>query len=490
MSDYEAVIGLEVHVQLNTKSKLFCGCSTAFGAEPNSLTCPVCLGLPGVLPVLNKAAFEKSVKAALALDCEIAPFTKFDRKNYYYPDLPKNYQISQYDLPLSRNGKLEFEVEGRPKSVRIRRAHLEEDAGKLLHEDPRGSGKSLVDLNRTGTPLLEIVTEPDLASSEEAVAYLTTLKQILKYIDVSDCEMQEGSMRCEPNVSVRKKGEKELGVKTEIKNLNSFKNVAAAIEYEFGRHISVLEKGGRIRQETMLWDAERGATAPMRSKEEAQDYRYFPEPDLPPFTMTPPDVERLRAELPELPRARRARFESKLGLDAYSAGVLTAEKPVADYFDEVVKAGAPPSEAAKWIINDCLRDLRVAEELAEAKLDAVAFLWQVEPRELAALIQLVANKIINSTIARQKLWPAMRKTHKGARELVQELGLAQVTDSGAIAGIVEAVIGKNPQALADYRGGKPAAITFLIGQVMRESRGKANAQVVRELLEKRLAELK
>ncbi len=482
MAEYEAVIGLEVHVQLNTKSKLFCGCSTAFGAEANTQTCPVCLGLPGVLPVLNRAAFEKSVRAALALDCEIAPFTKFDRKNYYYPDLPKNYQISQYDLPLSRNGRLAFEVAGHEKSVRIRRAHLEEDAGKLLHEDPRGSGRSLVDLNRTGTPLLEIVTEPDLSSAEEAVAYLMALKQLLKYVDVSDCEMQEGSMRCEPNVSVRPKGAKELGVKTEIKNLNSFRNVAAAIEYEIERHIKLLEAGQRVRQETMLWDADRGATAPMRSKEEAQDYRYFPEPDLPPFTMTAEETGRLRATLPELPAARRARFETALGLDAYSAGVLTAERPVADWYESVLSAGAPAPEAAKWVINDCLR------EREDRKLDFADF--PVKPAELAALIGLVEKKTINPTIARQKLLPAMFETKRGAAELVKELGLAQVTDAGAISAAVEAAIAKNPKALADYRGGKAEAVMFLVGQVMRETKGKANAGAVRELLEKRLAELK
>ncbi|HOX06072.1 MAG TPA: Asp-tRNA(Asn)/Glu-tRNA(Gln) amidotransferase subunit GatB [Planctomycetota bacterium] len=481
MAEYEAVIGLEVHVQLNTKSKLFCGCSTAFGAEANTQTCPVCLGLPGVLPVLNRAAFEKSVQAALALGCEIAPRTKFDRKNYYYPDLPKNYQISQYDMPLSTNGRLSFEVGGREKSVRIRRAHLEEDAGKLLHDDPRGSGKSLVDLNRTGTPLLEIVTEPDLSSAEEAVAYLAALKQLLEYIDVSDCEMQEGSMRCEPNVSVRPKGRKELGVKTEIKNLNSFKNVAAAVEYEIKRHIKLLESGERVRQETMLWDAEREVTAPMRSKEEAHDYRYFPEPDLPPFTMTPEAAERLRRALPELPAARRARFGKALGLDAYSAGVLTAEKPVADWYEGVLSAGASAPEAAKWVINDCLR------EREDRKLDFADF--PVKPAELAALIGLVDKKTINATIARQKLLPAMFETRKGAAELVKELGLVQVTDTGAISAAIDAAIQKNPKALADYRGGRPEAIMFLVGQVMRETRGKANAQAVRELLEKRLKEL-
>jgi len=366
MAEYEAVIGLEVHVQLNTASKLFCSCSTKFGAEANTQVCPVCLGQPGVLPVLNKDAFEKSIKAALALDCDIAPRTKFDRKNYYYPDLPKNYQISQYDVPLSHGGHITFDVDGVEKTVRITRAHLEEDAGKLLHEDPRGGGGSLVDLNRTGTPLLEIVTEPDMRGAGEAVAYLTALKQLLKYLDVSDCEMQEGSLRCEPNVSIRPRGATELGTKTEIKNLNSFKHVAAAIKYEIKRQARLLEEGEKVRQETMLWDVERERTEPMRSKEEAQDYRYFPEPDLPPFTVTKEDVERIRATLPELPRKRRERFEKDLGLDAKAAAVLTAEKPVADYYEAVrggvIGMGLGLSEtevstsSGNWVINDCLRE--------------------------------------------------------------------------------------------------------------------------------------
>jgi aspartyl-tRNA(Asn)/glutamyl-tRNA(Gln) amidotransferase subunit B len=495
MGEYETVIGLEVHVQLLTQSKLFCGCSTAFGSEANSQTCPVCLGHPGVLPVLNRVAFELGVRAAVALECTVAGSTKFDRKNYYYPDLPKNYQISQYDIPLARDGTLAFEIEGGIKTVRIRRAHLEEDAGKLLHEDPRGSGRSLVDLNRTGTPLLEIVTEPDLASPAEAVAYLAALKQLLEYIGVSDCEMQEGSMRCEPNVSVRPRGVQELGVKTEIKNLNSLKNVAAALEYEIRRHTALLKRGERVRQETMLWDAERGVTRSMRSKEEAQDYRYFPEPDLPPFTIERVWVDRLRSGLPELPRARRQRFETGLGLDAYSAGVLTAEKSVADYYEAVLAAGAPGAEAAKWVINDCLR------EREERGLDFASF--PVKPAELAAVIGLVEKKTINPTIARQKLLPAMFETGRSAAEppdkltalsavegLVRELGLAQVTDAGAIETAVVSAIEKNPKALADYRSGRPAALTFLIGQVMKETRGKANAQAVRGLLEKHLAERK
>ncbi len=481
MAEYETVIGLEVHVQLNTESKLFCSCSTKFGAEANTQVCPVCLGQPGVLPVLNQDAFEKSIKAALALDCDIAPQTKFDRKNYYYPDLPKNYQISQYDIPLSHGGSITFDVNGAQKTVRITRAHLEEDAGKLLHDDPHGGSGSLVDLNRTGTPLLEIVTEPDLSSAEEAVAYLAVLKQLLRYLDVSDCEMQEGSLRCEPNVSIRPKGQEKLGTKTEIKNLNSFKHVAAAIKYEVKRQAKLLEEGERVRQETMLWNVDAERTEAMRSKEEAQDYRYFPEPDLPPFTVSKEDVARIRATLPELPRARRARFQKELGLDAKAAAVLTAEKPVADYYEAVVAAGAPATEAGKWVVNDCLR------EREERDLDFADF--PVPPSEVAAVINLVRKKTINNSIARQKLIPAMFETGKGAAQLVKELNLAQVTDAGAIEGAVAAAIEKNPKALEDYRKGKKTAVTFLIGQVMRETRGKANAGVVRELLEKKLDEL-
>ncbi|MHC4916039.1 MAG: Asp-tRNA(Asn)/Glu-tRNA(Gln) amidotransferase subunit GatB [Planctomycetota bacterium] len=479
MTDYEVVIGLEVHVQLNTESKLFCSCSTRFGAEPNTQVCPVCLGLPGVLPVLNRDAFEKSIRAALALGCEIAGETKFDRKNYYYPDLPKNYQISQYDVPLSSGGEITFDVDGVEKTVRITRAHLEEDAGKLLHEE--GAGGSLVDLNRTGTPLLEIVTEPDMRSPEEAVGYLTALKQLLKYLEVSDCEMQEGSLRCEPNVSIRPRGESELGTKTEIKNLNSFKHVAAALKHEVRRQGRLLDKGKPVRQETMLWDVEREVTRSMRSKEEAQDYRYFPEPDLPPFTVSREWVDELRAGLPELPRARRRRFEAELGLDAYTADVLTAEKPVADYCEAIVAAGAPAGEAAKWVVNDCMR------EREERGLDFADF--PVAPVEIAQVVKLVAAGTINASIARQKLIPAMFETGGGAAELVKKLGLAQVTDAGAIEGAVDAAIEKNPKALEDYRAGKKAAVQFLIGQVMRETRGKANAGVVRELLQKKLDEL-
>jgi len=481
MAKYEAVIGLEVHVQLNTRSKLFCSCSTEFGAEANTHVCPVCLGHPGTLPVLNRDAFEKSIRAALALGCEIPEQTKFDRKNYYYPDLPKNYQISQYDIPLSAGGRISFDVDGEEKTVRITRCHLEEDAGKLLHEDARGSDKSSVDLNRAGTPLLEIVTEPDITSAEEAVGYLTALKQLLKYLDVSDCEMQEGSMRCEPNISIRPAGEEKLGTKTEVKNLNSFKGVAGAVKYEIKRQGRLLDKGERVRQETMLWDVDKEVTRTMRSKEEAQDYRYFPEPDLPPFEIAREWVEELRSALPELPWVRRERFEKELGLDAYTAGVLTADKAVADYYEAVLAAGAPADEAAKFTINDLMR------EREERDLDFGDF--PVAAEQVAGVIGLVAAKTINVSIARQKLIPAMFESGKGAEELVRELNLAQVTDGDAIGGAVDAAIEKNPKALEDYRAGKKNAVQFLIGQVMRETRGKANAGVVRELLAKKLDEL-
>jgi aspartyl-tRNA(Asn)/glutamyl-tRNA(Gln) amidotransferase subunit B len=483
MAEYEAVIGLEVHVQLNTKSKLFCSCSTRFGAQANTQVCPVCLGQPGSLPVLNRLAFEKSMRAALALKCQIAAQTKFDRKNYYYPDLPKNYQISQYDMPIALKGQVSFEVKGIEKTVHLTRAHIEEDAGKLLHDSGPGTDKSCVDLNRTGTPLLEIVTDPDISSADEAVGYLTALKQILKYLDVSDCEMQEGSMRCEPNISVRPVGQKELGTKTEVKNLNSFKAVFGAINYEIKRQTKMLEKGQRIRQVTMLWDVDNQRTREMRSKEEAQDYRYFPEPDLPPFTISQQWIDEVKALLPELPRLRCQRFQDVLKIEASLAEVLTAEKPVADYFEAVLAAGAAAGEAAKWVANDCLR------QREERNLDFKNF--PVAPEEIAAVISLIAEKVINASIARQKLLPAIFEAggSKGARELLAELKLAQVTDSGAISGAVDAVLKKNPQAIEDFAKGKTTVLTFLIGQVMRETRGKANAGVVRELLEQKLKEL-
>jgi len=477
---YETVVGIEVHVHLSTRSKLFCPCPAEFGRPANTRVCPVCLGLPGVLPVLNRRAFELAVRAALSLGCEIAPVTKFDRKNYYYPDLPKNYQVSQYDMPLSSNGTLEFELDGRTRRVRIRRAHLEEDAGKLLHDESGRGLDSRVDLNRSGVPLLEIVTEPDIRSPEEAGAYLAALKQLLEYAGVSSCSMQEGSMRCEPNVSVRPAGSSELGTKTEVKNLNSFRAVVAALEYERDRQVRLVSSGGKVIQETMLWDPEKVETRAMRSKEEAQDYRYFPEPDLPPFTVTPEFVESVRASLGERPAERRRRFREKLGIDEYSAGVLTAERAVADFFEAVLAGGAEVRDAANWVREEVLR----ACNERRCGIDGLG----LEPGRLAGLIQLVKSGAINRNVARESVFPEMLGTGKPAEEIVREKGLTQVSDETSIDEAIRRAIAARPKALEDYRKGKKAAAQAIFGQAMKESGGRANPQVIRERLEKLLEE--
>jgi len=411
-AEYETVVGIEVHVQLATRSKLFCSCPTEFGAPANTQVCEVCLGLPGVLPVLNRRAFELAIRAALALDCRITPTTKFDRKNYYYPDLPKNYQTSQYDVPLSSGGQLEFEYEGKLRRVRIHRAHLEEDAGKLLHDESGRGHDSRVDLNRSGVPLLEIVTEPDIHSPEEAGACLAALRQRLCYAGVSTCNMQEGSMRCEPNISVRPAGATELGTKTEVKNLNSFRAVVAALKYERDRQIRLVSSGGKVVQETMLWDPEKGETRAMRSKEAAHDYRYFPEPDLPPFTATEEMIASARAFLGERPLERRRRFREKLGLDEYSAGVLTAGKDVADFFEALLAAGIEVRDAANWVREECLR----ACNERSCRLDELG----LTPQGLAGLIRMVKSGAINRNVARESVFPEMLATGKPAEEIVLE----------------------------------------------------------------------
>jgi aspartyl-tRNA(Asn)/glutamyl-tRNA(Gln) amidotransferase subunit B len=477
---YEMVVGLEVHVQLKTKTKLFCGCPTAFGAPPNSQVCPVCLGLPGVLPVLNQEAFDLALRAALALGADVAPSTKFDRKNYYYPDLPKNYQISQYDLPFSRGGCVESDLDGRPLRVRVHRVHLEEDAGKLLHGGAAGSAGfsgagdgSLVDLNRTGIPLLEIVSEPDLRSAAEAHAYLTALKQILQYTGVSDCDMEKGTLRCDANISVRPAGESRLGVKVEIKNLNSFRFLSKALDHEARRQIRVLHEGGTIVQETRLWDQEREETRSMRSKEEAHDYRYFPEPDLVPIAVTPAWRDRLRAALPELPRARQKRFVAQHGLPEYDAGVLTQSRDMADYFEACVRLGAPPKTVSNWLMGELsklLNDRRLT--IAGLKLD---------PRRLVELIGLVTRGTITGAVAKDVL-PSLLETDESPSDLIRKKGLAAVTDAGEIETLCRAAIDANPGPAGDYRAGKTAAIRFLVGKVMKGSRGKANPKMVQDVL--------
>ena len=444
---YEAVIGLEVHTELQTTTKIFCGCKTSFGAEPNTNVCPVCLGLPGVLPVLNKRVLEFAVRAGLALNCEISRFSKFDRKNYYYPDLPKNFQTSQFDLPICERGHLDIEVNGEKKQIRITRAHMEEDAGKLVHHGTSitDSDYSLVDYNRTGTPLLEIVTEPDMRSAKEAVAYLEKMRAILQYIGISDCRMEEGSLRCDANVSVRPVGQKELGTKTEIKNINSFKGVEKAIEYEALRQAEILEDGGKIIQETRTWDEKEGVTKSMRTKEEANDYRYFPEPDLAPFTVSEEYIEDIRKTLPELPDERRERYIANFGLSSTDAQYMTNDKDTSDYFEKVVAAGADPKASVNWIMGEFASQLSNAGiEIAKAP---------VTPENLAKLLALIAKGTISGKIAK-KVFAEMWKDGADPEEIVKAQGLVQISDTGALKELVVKVIANNPKAVEDFKAGK------------------------------------
>ena len=471
---YEAVIGLEVHTHLLTKSKLFCGCSTEFGKGPNENVCPICMGMPGVLPVLNRHAVELAVRIGLAANSEIAPRSIFDRKSYFYPDLPKNYQISQYETPVCKGGYIDVRVDGESKRVRLVRAHIEEDAGKNIHE----SNSSLVDFNRSGVPLVEIVSEPDIRSAEEAGAYLHELRDILRYIGASDGRMEEGSFRCDVNVSVRKKGAKEYGVKTEIKNLNSFRFVEKAIEHEVGRQIEVLEAGGKIAQETHLWDPDREETRPMRSKEFANDYRYFPEPDLPPLIVPAAMIEAVRRSMPELPAAKRARYAKEYGLSEYEVGVLTAERGVADYFEAVLPGLKNPKAAANWVMTEVMRIVNESgKSLAEAAPAA---------SEVGALLRMVEEQKISLNAAKTA-FAAMSKSHKSAEATIAELGLAQVSDEGAIAAACDKVIAAEPDKLAEYRGGRDKLFGFFVGQVMKAMGGKANPKVINEILKKKLA---
>ena len=477
---YEPVIGLEVHVQLGTKSKLFCACSTEFGLEPNLNTCPVCLGWPGSLPVLNERALQLAIKVGTALHCEISERLKFDRKNYFYPDLPKAYQISQYDQPVNKGGFLEIEFKDQKgevvyKKIGITRAHLEEDAGKLLHEGIKDG--SLVDYNRAGVPLLEIVSEPDLRSPDEAYAYLIALKAILQYLEAGDCNMEKGELRCDANVSVRKSGETKFGTKAEIKNLNSFRAVQKAIQYEIERQIDLLENHGRVVQETRLWNENKGQTFLMRSKEEAHDYRYFPEPDLVPFTISRQTVEAVRKTLPELPRERAKRFIKNYGLSDYDAFVLVQEKKLADYYERCLAQKISPKLASNWIQSELLALLNSKKISIDES--------PVKPADLAGLVALIENNTISGKIAKDVL-PAMFETGKSAKALVQEKGLIQVTDTKLIEEAAGKVIQANPKSAADFRAGKMQALGFLVGQVMKETQGKANPKLVNEILRKKL----
>lgn len=477
--EFETVIGFEVHTELLTESKVFCGCSTRFGAPPNTQTCPVCLGMPGTLPVLNKKAFDLALKTALALNCNIPERCHFDRKNYYYPDLPKNYQISQNYRNLGTDGWLEFPVGDGMKRVAIHNIHLEEDAGKNIHPENPRDHYSLVDLNRAGTPLLEIVTQPDLRSKEEADAFMRAMRNFLLYLEVSDCKMQEGRLRFELNISVRPRGETAYGTKVEIKNLNSMSTVLKCVDYEFARQTELIEDGGRVDQETRLWDEAAAVTRTMRSKEQAKDYRYFPDPDLVEVHVTDDWKAEVAKTLPELPSARRTRFIDAFELPPYDAAVLTTSRAVADYFEETVRLGAPPKQASNWIMTEMLRIL------AEQGEDADPRAFPVTPKHLAGLISLIENNTISGKIAKQ-VYPEMLSTGKMPETIVKEKGLVQISDTSALDGIVDEVIAENPGPVEDLKNGKDKAIGFLMGQAMKKSKGKANPGMIQDLIRKRV----
>ncbi|MCG7409776.1 Asp-tRNA(Asn)/Glu-tRNA(Gln) amidotransferase subunit GatB [Paenibacillus sp. ACRRX] len=468
---YETVIGLEVHVELHTKSKIFCGCSTAFGAPANTHTCPICLGHPGVLPVLNRQAVEYAMKAAMALNCEISPISDFDRKNYFYPDSPKAYQISQNTRPIGLNGWIDIEVGGLTKRIRINRLHMEEDAGKLTHID--GGFGSLVDLNRCGTPLVEIVSEADLRSPEEAKAYLEKMKAIMQYCDVSDVKMEEGSLRCDANISLRPYGQAEFGTKAELKNMNSFRGVLRGLEYEEERQADILDEGGKVVQETRRWDEAQGRTLTMRSKEEAHDYRYFPDPDLVTLIVEAEWKDRVRASIPELPDARKARYAAEYGLSNYDAEVITSSMKIADLFEQSLTYTTDAKAVANWIMGDLLGYLNQnGKEIEEVALTG---------QGLGEMIGLIEKGTISNKIAKT-VFKEMVESGKSPQTIVEEQGLVQISDEGAIKAIVEKIVAANPQSVEDFRAGKEKAIGFLVGQVMRETKGKANPTVVNELL--------
>jgi len=479
LAKYETVIGLEVHVQLLTNTKIFCACANRFGDAPNTNVCPVCLGLPGTLPILNKRAVELAMRASLALNCAVHEHSRFARKNYFYPDLPKGYQISQYELPLATNGWIEIDHAGAKKRIGITRLHLEEDAAKNLHEGfAESATKAYIDYNRCGTPLSEIVSEPDMRAPEEAYAYLTTLRQTLLYTGISDCNMEEGSLRCDANVSVRLRGAKEFGTKVEVKNLNSFRYLQKALEYEVERHIGVLESGGRIAQETRLWHQDESRTVSMRSKEKAHDYRYFPEPDLLPVHVSNAWREEVLRSLPELPEAKRARFISAHGLSPYDAGVLTASQSLADYFESVVKSGAGAKTAANWIQTELLRRLNDSGKEIEAS--------PVSPTALADLLKLVAFGKITAAVGK-KAFAVMFDTGRSPADIVAAEGLGSQVDELAIEQAAREVIEKNPDNVAKFKSGNEGVFKFFVGQVMRATRGQANPQAVNDILRKLLS---
>jgi len=472
---YETVIGLEVHAELSTNTKIFCGCPTEFGAPPNTHTCPICLGHPGVLPVLNQRALEFAIKASLALNCEIGEESKFDRKNYFYPDLPKAYQISQYDKPVGQNGWIDIEVNGEKKRIGITRLHLEEDAGKLIHSDFGDS--TLVDYNRVGVPLVEIVSEPDLRSPEEARAYLEKLRSILQYCEVSDVKMEQGSLRCDANISLRPVGQAEFGTKAELKNMNSFRNVQRGLEYEQQRQADILDKGEAVVQETRRWDDANARTLSMRGKEEAHDYRYFPDPDLIKMKISREWVEEIRTTIPELPDERQARYVKEYGLPMTDAGVLTSSKDISDFFQDAVATGVDAKLVSNWIMGDLMGYLNAEQlELKDIKMSAVS---------LGEMVKLIDKGTISSKIAKT-VFKEMLETGKEPAKIVEEKGLVQISDEGAIRQIAQEAIANNPQSVEDYKAGKTQAIGFLVGQVMKATKGKANPGLVNQLLKEEL----
>ena len=474
--NYEVIIGLEVHAELSTKTKIFCSCPTTFGAAPNTHTCPICMAMPGTLPVLNEKVVEYAVKAGLATNCEISRNSKNDRKNYFYPDLPKAYQISQFDQPLCEHGYVEIETSEGKKKIRLTRIHIEEDAGKLNHDE--FAGGSLVDLNRAGVPLIEIVSEPDLRGSEEVEAYLKKLKSILEYIEVSDCKMQEGSLRADVNVSVRKKGDTKLGTRTEMKNMNSFKSITRAIEYEVDRQIDVIEDGGEVEQETLRWDDVSGKTFPMRDKEDAQDYRYFPDPDLVAINLSEEYIENLKNTLPELPESRKERYINEYNLSEKDANIITSSKYLSDLFEEASEVCGNRKAVNNWIISDISRILN------EKELEADQIPFTAE--HLGHLVELIDKGTISSSIGK-KVIEELFENPKEPEEIIKEKGWIQISDEGAIREVVLKVLEENPNSVADYKAGKDRAIGFLVGQAMKATKGKANPQMLNKMLKEELS---
>jgi aspartyl-tRNA(Asn)/glutamyl-tRNA(Gln) amidotransferase subunit B len=473
---WEAVIGLEVHAQMLTGTKIFCGCSTVFGAEPNTQTCQICIGMPGVLPVLNRKALEFAIRTGLATNCTISNYSRFARKNYFYPDLPKGYQISQYEHPICEHGHIEVVVEGEVRKIGITRIHMEEDAGKNIHEGT--GGYSFVDLNRTGVPLMEIVSEPDIRSPKEAAEYMRKLRSIVRYLGVCDGNLEQGSLRCDANVSVRPAGQKEFGTRAEVKNINSFRNVEKAIEYEIRRQIRTIEDGGQIVQETRLWDADKGITESMRSKEEAHDYRYFPEPDLVPIMVEQKWIDEIRASLPELPDPKRHRFAADFGLSEYDADLLTAELALAEWFEEAVRAGGQAKPVANWIMGDLMKLLKEENKSIDECV--------IRPAQLAGMLRLIDQGVISGKIAKA-VFDEMYKSGRDAEAIVKEKGLVQISDSSEIEKVVDEIIAKSPKEVERFKAGDEKLLGFFVGQAMKATKGKANPQMLNDLLKKKLS---